>query len=101
VPLQGSGPFQHNWMHNLFFDLAYAAQVAHPEALAGQLVVVCHGTRVTAWMIDGPRSPRPPVRWPAPWCPLPRTRPRCRPIRRKPDSSQIWLLRRRPAMRHR
>jgi AcrR family transcriptional regulator len=39
-----------DWLHNLFFDLAYAAQVAHPEELAGQLVVIYHGTRVTAWM---------------------------------------------------
>jgi AcrR family transcriptional regulator len=39
-----------DWVHNLLFDLAYAARVAHPEELAAQLLVIYAGTRVTAWM---------------------------------------------------
>lgn len=40
----------HDWIHNLFCDLAHAAQVTHPEELAEQLVMIYRGTCVTAWM---------------------------------------------------
>jgi hypothetical protein len=40
----------HNWIRNLFCDLAHAAQVTHPEELAEQLVMIYRGTCVTACM---------------------------------------------------
>jgi AcrR family transcriptional regulator len=39
-----------DWLNNLFLDLAFAAEVLHPEELAEQLVVLFDGAAVSAWM---------------------------------------------------
>jgi AcrR family transcriptional regulator len=38
------------WMRSLFLDLAYAAGVAAPEALAKQLVMIYDGAGISAWL---------------------------------------------------
>lgn len=45
-----------DWVHNLFLDLAFAAEVPHPEELAEQLVVLFDGAGVSAWMDRRPST---------------------------------------------
>jgi AcrR family transcriptional regulator len=45
-----------DWIHNLFFDLAFAAEAAHPEELAGQLVVLFDGAAISAWLDAKPST---------------------------------------------
>jgi AcrR family transcriptional regulator len=45
-----------DWIHNLFFDLAFAAQVTHPEELAEQLVVLFDGAAISAWLDAKPST---------------------------------------------
>jgi AcrR family transcriptional regulator len=45
-----------DWIHNLFFDLAFAAEVAHPEELAEQLVVLFDGAGISAWLDAKPST---------------------------------------------
>jgi AcrR family transcriptional regulator len=45
-----------DWVHNLFLDLAFAAEVPHPEELAEQLVVLFDGAGVSAWMDKKPST---------------------------------------------
>lgn len=43
-----------DWLHNLFFGLAYEARARHPERLAQQLVVLYDGGAISAWMDHRP-----------------------------------------------
>ena len=43
-----------DWLQNLFFDLAFAAEVPHPEELAEQLVVLFAG--ISAWLDSRPST---------------------------------------------
>ena len=45
-----------DWLQNLFFDLAYAAEVPHPEELAEQLVVLFDGAGISAWLDRRPST---------------------------------------------
>jgi AcrR family transcriptional regulator len=45
-----------DWVHNLFFDLAFAAEVPHPEELAEQLVVLFDGAGISAWLDGRPST---------------------------------------------
>jgi AcrR family transcriptional regulator len=45
-----------DWINNLFLDLAFAAEVLHPEELAEQLVVLFDGAAVSAWMDSRPST---------------------------------------------
>jgi AcrR family transcriptional regulator len=45
-----------DWIHNLFFDLAFTAEVAHPEELAEQLVVLFDGAGISAWLDAKPST---------------------------------------------
>jgi AcrR family transcriptional regulator len=45
-----------DWIHNLFFDLAFAAEVTHPEELAEQLVVLFDGAAISAWLDAKPST---------------------------------------------
>ena len=45
-----------DWIHNLFFDLAFAAEVTHPEELAEQLVVLFDGAGISAWLDAKPST---------------------------------------------
>jgi AcrR family transcriptional regulator len=45
-----------DWVNNLFLDLAFAAEVLHPEELAEQLVVLFDGAAVSAWMDSRPST---------------------------------------------
>jgi AcrR family transcriptional regulator len=45
-----------DWVQNLFFDLAYAAEATHPEELAEQLVVLFDGAAVSAWLDRRPST---------------------------------------------
>jgi AcrR family transcriptional regulator len=45
-----------DWLNNLFLDLAFAAEVSHPEELAQQLVVLFDGAAVSAWMDSRPST---------------------------------------------
>jgi AcrR family transcriptional regulator len=45
-----------DWLNNLFLDLAFAAEVPHPEELAEQLVVLFDGAAVSAWMDSRPST---------------------------------------------
>ena len=45
-----------DWVHNLFFDLAFAAEVSHPEELAEQLVLLFDGAGISAWMDRRPKT---------------------------------------------
>ena len=45
-----------DWLQNLFFDLAFAAEVPHPEELAEQLVVLFDGAGISAWLDRRPST---------------------------------------------
>jgi AcrR family transcriptional regulator len=45
-----------DWIHNMFFDLAFAAEVTHPEELAEQLVVLFDGAAISAWLDARPST---------------------------------------------
>ena len=45
-----------DWIHNLFFDLAFAAEVTHPEELAEQLVMLFDGAGISAWLDAKPST---------------------------------------------
>jgi AcrR family transcriptional regulator len=45
-----------DWIHNLFFDLAFAAETTHPEELAEQLVVLFDGAAISAWLDARPST---------------------------------------------
>ncbi len=45
-----------DWIHNLFFDLAFAAEATHPEELAEQLVVLFDGAGISAWLDARPST---------------------------------------------
>jgi AcrR family transcriptional regulator len=45
-----------DWIHNLFFDLAFAAEATHPEELAEQLVVLFDGAAISAWLDARPST---------------------------------------------
>jgi AcrR family transcriptional regulator len=45
-----------DWVQNLFFDLAFAAEVPHPEELAEQLVVLFDGAGISAWLDRRPST---------------------------------------------
>jgi hypothetical protein len=45
-----------DWLQNLFFDLAFAAEVPHPEELAEQLVVLFDGAGISAWLDSRPST---------------------------------------------
>ena len=45
-----------DWIHNLFFDLAFAAEVTHPEELAEQLVVLFDGAGISEWLDARPST---------------------------------------------
>jgi hypothetical protein len=40
----------------LFFDLAFATEVTHPEELAEQLVVLFDGAAISAWLDAKPST---------------------------------------------
>jgi len=45
-----------DWIHNLFFDLAFEAEATHPEELAEQLVVLFDGAGISAWLDAKPST---------------------------------------------
>jgi hypothetical protein len=45
-----------DWIHNMFFDLAFAAEATHPEELAEQLVVLFDGAAISAWLDARPST---------------------------------------------
>lgn len=45
-----------SWVRSLFLDLAYAAEVPEPEALARRLVLLYDGAAVSAWMDHDPEA---------------------------------------------
>ena len=45
-----------DWIHNMIFDLAFAAEVTHPEELAEQLVVLFDGAAISAWLDARPST---------------------------------------------
>jgi AcrR family transcriptional regulator len=45
-----------NWLHNMFLDLAFAAEVAYPQELAEQLVILYDGAGISAWMDHNPAA---------------------------------------------
>jgi AcrR family transcriptional regulator len=45
-----------DWIHNLIFDLAFEAEVTHPEELAEQLVVLFDGAAISAWLDAKPST---------------------------------------------
>src|SRR6478736_4059489 len=45
-----------DWIHNMFFDMAFAAEVTHPEELAEQLVVLFDGAGISAWLDAKPST---------------------------------------------
>ena len=52
-----------DWIHNLLFDLAFAAEVTHPEELAEQLVgLFGGGAGISAWLDAKPSTVTQPVR---------------------------------------
>jgi AcrR family transcriptional regulator len=45
-----------NWLHNMFLDLAFAAEVPYPQELAEQLVILYDGAGISAWMDHNPAT---------------------------------------------
>ena len=45
-----------DWIHNMFFDLAFAAEATYPEELAEQLVVLFDGAAISAWLDARPST---------------------------------------------
>jgi AcrR family transcriptional regulator len=45
-----------DWIHNMFFDLAFAAEATRPEELAEQLVVLFDGAAISAWLDARPST---------------------------------------------
>src|SRR3981189_866849 len=45
-----------DWIHNLFFDLAFAAEVTHPEELAEQLRVLFDGAGISGGLDGRPAT---------------------------------------------
>jgi AcrR family transcriptional regulator len=45
-----------DWIHNVFFELAFSAEAVHPEELAQPLVVLFDGAAISAWLDNKPST---------------------------------------------
>ena len=45
-----------DWLHNMFLDLAFAAEAPYPQELAEQLVILYDGAGISAWMDHNPAT---------------------------------------------